>query len=106
MRARDLPLELARTAATSLSSTLRACSRAARTSPRSAARRAPLPLRRELHLALERVAELRRAPDGVVLVARVAEADLRAADLDLPAQVDDLALALLEEALVLVELRR
>src|SRR6185503_8569863 len=58
---------------------------------------------RELNFAVERVA-VGRAVLRVDLVARVAEADLRAADFDLPAK-DARALAvLLEEPFVLVDL--
>ncbi len=57
----------------------------------------------ELHLVVERVAEI-RARDGVVLVARVAEADLRATDLDLPAELVDLLAVGLEVLLVRVDL--
>src|SRR5207248_686321 len=59
---------------------------------------------RERYLAIERVA-VGRAGQRVGLVARVAEPDLRAADLDLTAEDRRGLAVLLEETLVLVDLR-
>ncbi len=77
------------------------------TAPASPANRAvPLPatpVDGKLHLAHEKVPEL-IARNRVVLVARVADADLRAAHLDLPPDLGNLVAVALEVVLVRVEL--
>ena len=103
-RCGDLRLELLRATPTSCVLVLAGLAEHARAcAARIAARRRRPPRRGKLHLAIEQVAEL-VARRRVVLVARVAEADLGPPHLDLPAHVGDLVVVALEVVLVGVEL--
>src|SRR5262249_21375360 len=66
-------------------------------------RTAALSLSAELHLTFESIAE-RHTPHGVVLIARVTQTHLRAADLDLSSEVDDVLLLFLQQLFVGIEL--